>query len=62
MVHFHVTGDSSAWEHEVGCGFPETYSQFHSTEDTPDQDGMNPGMVLDIVERVYGLVCDWNVA
>jgi len=50
----------SAWEHEVRGGYPETYNRFHSPEDTPDQDGMNPKMVLDIVDRVANLVRAWN--
>jgi len=50
----------AAWEHEVRGGYPETYCRFHSPEDTPDQDGMNPEMVLDLVNRVENLVRAWN--
>jgi len=51
----------SAWEQEVRGGYPETYCRFHSSEDTPYQEGISPGMVLEIVERVRVLVGDWNM-
>jgi hypothetical protein len=50
----------TAFAPAISGGYPPVYHRFHPEMDTPDQEGMNLPLVVEIINRVERLVWAWN--